>query len=171
MEQGEQLIRKARHGDAEAFIQLMEDNKESMKRIAYAYLKQDEDAADAIQDTILDAFEHIHKLRKEEYFKTWLTRILINNCTRIYRQNKRQPVCDADGPEYMQKEGGGGVEAQSDLEFRNLLEHLPEESRMIFQLHFGEQYTLSQIARILKLNENTVKSRLRRGKEELRRWV
>ena len=108
MEQGEQLIRKARHGDAEAFIQLMEDNKESMKRIAYAYLKQDEDAADAIQDTILDAFEHIHKLRKEEYFKTWLTRILINNCTRIYRQNKRQPACDTNGPEYMQKEGAAG---------------------------------------------------------------
>lgn len=108
MEQGEQLIRKARHGDAEAFIQLMEDNKESMKRIAYAYLKQDEDAADAIQDTILDAFEHIHKLRKEEYFKTWLTRILINNCTRIYRQNKRHRFVTQTARSIYRRKGATG---------------------------------------------------------------
>ena len=60
---------------------------------------------------------------------------------------------------------------QSDLEFQDLLAHLPEESRVIFQLYFGEQYSISQIAHLLKLNENTVKSRLHRGKEQLRKIV
>lgn len=64
-----------------------------------------------------------------------------------------------------------GLEVQSDLEFQDLLAHLPEDSRIIFQLYFGEQYTVSQIAKITKLNENTVKSRLHRGKEQLRKWV
>ena len=170
----ERLIKKAKNGDAEAFIRLMEDNKESMKRIAFAYLKREEDVADAIQDTILDAFEHIHTLKKPEYFRSWLTRILLNNCTEIYRRNKRQPVYDMSAEEYESYTSWGdfpGVEAQSDLEFQDLLAHLPEDSRVIFQLYFGEQYTVSQIAKIMKLNENTVKSRLHRGKEQLRKWI
>ena len=169
-----QLIQKAQSGDAEAFIQLMEDNKESMKRVAFAYLKREEDVADAIQDTILDAFESIHKLRKPEHFNTWLIRILINNCTEIYRRNKRQAIYDMSAEEYesyLPQDGPSGVEGQSDLEFQDLLAHLPEDSRMIFQLYFGEQYTVSQIAEILGINENTVKSRLHRGKEQLRRCV
>lgn len=170
----EQLIKRAKSGDAEAFIQLMEDNKESMKRVAFAYLRREEDVADAIQDTILDAFEHIHKLRKPEHFKTWLTRVLLNNCTRIYRQNKKQPTYDMSTEEYENMalpDAHASVEAESDLEFQDLLAHLPEESRMIFQLYFGEQYTISQIAEIMKINENTVKSRLHRGKEQLRKCV
>lgn len=169
-----QLIERAKRGDAEAFIRLMEDNKESMKRVAFAYLKREEDVADAIQDTILDAFEHIHKLQKPEYFKTWLTRILLNNCAEIYRRNKKQPVFDMSAEEYdnpSHRDGPSGIEAQSDLEFWDLLAHLPKESRIIFQLYFGEQYTIPQISEILKLNENTVKSRLHRGKEQLRKIV
>lgn len=170
----EQLVMKAKSGDAEAFIKLMEQSKESMKRVAFAYLKREEDVADAIQDTILDAFEHIHKLRKPKYFKTWLTRILLNNCTEIYRQSRKQPIYDIYAEEYesySQCDGLSGVEEQSDLEFQDLLAHLPEESRVIFQLYFGEQYSISQIAHLLKLNENTVKSRLHRGKEQLRKIV
>ncbi len=169
-----QLIKRAKSGDAEAFIRLMEDNKESMKRIAFAYLKREEDVADALQDTILDAFEHIHELRKPEYFKTWLTRILLNNCTGIYRQSKRQSAYDLSAEEYERyspQGGSQGVEAQSDLEFHDLLKQLPEDSRMIFQLYFGEQYSIAQIAAILRINENTVKSRLRRGKEQLRKAI
>lgn len=170
----ERLIKKAKNNDAEAFILLMEKNKESMKRIAFAYLKREEDVADAIQDTILDAFEHIRELRKPEHFRTWLTRILLNNCTRIYRQYKTQSAYDLNAEAYeviTGQDAFSGIETESDLEFQDLLSHLPEESRVIFQLYFGEQYTISQIADLLKLNENTVKSRLHRGKEQLRGWV
>ncbi len=169
-----QLIKRAKNGDAEAFIRLMEDNKESMKRIAFAYLKSEEDVADVLQETILDAFEHIHTLRKPEYFRTWLVRILLNNCAAMYRHSRRQQVCDLSGEArgcYAAQENLQGVETQSDLEFLDLLSMLPEDSRMVFQLYFGEQYSISQIAEILKINENTVKSRLRRGKERLRETI
>ncbi len=165
-----QLVRRAKSGDAEAFIRLMEDNKESMKRIAFAYLKSEEDVADVLQETILDAFEHIHALRKPEYFRTWLVRILLNNCAAVCRQRrKQQPVEMSEETFAAYTEGEPrGVEAQSDLEFLDLLRALPEESRMVFQLYYGEQYSVSQIAEILKISENTVKSRLRRGRERLR---
>ena len=57
----------------------------------------------------------------------------------------------------------------SNLEFLDLLRILSEENRMIFQLYFGEQFTTAEIAEILQIKENTIKSRIRRGKEQLRK--
>ena len=63
------LVKRAKCGDAEAFIALIEACKMTLQRVALGYLKNEEDAADAIQDTILDAYEHIRGLKKEGYFK------------------------------------------------------------------------------------------------------
>ncbi len=156
------LVKKAQRGDAEAFISLIEENRMTLRRVALGYLGNDEDAADAIQDAILDAFQHIGTLRKEEYFKSWLVRILINRCTKIYRKNK----------EHVSLEEAGEIEASdkrsAEVEFLQLLSSLPEESRAIFQLYYGEEFSTREIADILKINENTVKSRLHRGREQLR---
>lgn len=156
------LVKRAQRGDTEAFISLMEECRMSFRRIAFGYLGNDEDVADAIQDTILDAFEHLGSLRRTEYFKTWIMRILINNCTRIYRRNKKRVGMDA-----CREEGRFDV-GNADVEFRQLLQALPEDSRTIFQLYFGEEYTTREIADILGMKENTVKSRIHRGKEQLR---
>lgn len=156
------LVKRAQLGDAEAFISLMEECRMAFRRIAFGYLGNDEDVADAIQDTILDAFEHIGALRKAEYFKTWVMRILINNCTKTYRKNKRHVSMEQCAEE------GDYDAGASDVEFRELLLALPEDSRTIFQLYFGEQFTTKEIAEILGIKENTVKSRIHRGKEQLR---
>ena len=77
------LIRKAQHQDEESFVTLMESNAKDMYKIAYAILSNNEDVADAIQDTILSCWEKLHTLKQEEYFKTWMTKILINKCNDI----------------------------------------------------------------------------------------
>lgn len=156
------LVKKAQRGDTEAFIALMEENKMILRRVAYGYLQNEEDVADAIQDTILDAFEHMEDLKKAEYFKTWLVRILINNCTRIYRQ--KQKIVSINEDLYT----GVYENSDSDLEFKEMIKSLPEDSRVIFQLYFGEQFTTREISEILHIKENTVKSRIHRGKEQLR---
>ena len=76
----EVLIRKAKKGDKDAFCRLMDENVQSMYKIAAAYLKNDEDVADAIQDTILSCYENLKSLKQNRYFKTWMIRILINKC-------------------------------------------------------------------------------------------
>ena len=83
------LVKQAQHGDPEAFIQLMEQNRQSLVRVAKGFFRNEEDVADAVSDTILDAWEHIRELKRPEYFKTWLIRILINNCNQICRHNKK----------------------------------------------------------------------------------
>ncbi len=161
----ETLVRKAQSGDAEAFICLMEECKMTLRRVAYGYLGNDEDVADAIQDTILAAYESLGALQKREHFKTWLVRILINNCTKTWRRKKRsiswEGGCYAD---YVQE----ADQEKADVEFKQLLMSLPEDSRIIFQLYYGEQFTTKEIASVLDMKESTVKSRLHRGREQLR---
>ena len=77
------LIKKAKQQDKAAFLQLMEQQEKDLYRIAKAILKNDEDVADAMQETAQTCWEKIGTLKKEEYFKTWLTRILINHCNAI----------------------------------------------------------------------------------------
>ena len=93
------------------------------------------DRADAMQDTILDAFEHIRELKKAEFFKTWLVRILINNCNRMYNQNKKKGWAIDEIPEMI------SPDRVADVEFHQMLNSLPEDSRLIFLLHYGEQFT------------------------------
>lgn len=162
MNTGNTLVKRARRGDAEAFIALIEECKMTLRRVALGYLKNEEDVADAIQDTILDAYEHIGSLKKEEYFKTWLVRILINRCTKRYRMNQHKAYLE-DYSEEAQCDTG-----RAEVEFREMLSTLPDDSRIIFQLYYGEQFTIREIGEILGMNENTIKSRLHRGKEQLR---
>lgn len=60
-----------------------------MYKVAKAILKNDDDVADAMQETILTCWEKIDSLKKEDYFKTWMIRILINQCNSIYRKRKK----------------------------------------------------------------------------------
>lgn len=82
------LINKARRGDKEAFVDLMKVNELALYKVAKSILKNDADVEDAMQETILTAFEKITSLKEERYFKTWLTKILINKCNDILRKNK-----------------------------------------------------------------------------------
>ncbi len=90
------LVKKAQKGDADAFIELIERNRMTLLRVAYGYFRSEEDVADVMQETILNAFEHVKELKKPEYFRTWLVRILINNCNQMYNQNKRN--CGLEAP-------------------------------------------------------------------------
>ena len=76
-------------GDKEAFVYLINEYRLSLYRIAKGILKDDYRVEDAISNTIIKAFENIKKLKKAEYFKTWLIRILINECNSILKKEKR----------------------------------------------------------------------------------
>lgn len=155
------LVKRAQKQDMDAFVHLIEKNKTDLYKVAISYLGNEEDVADAMQDTILSAYEHIHELRNPSFFKTWITRILINHCNDFLRQKKRYTVSD---------EITRIVDTvpEDDREFYALIGELPEDYRMIFLLYYGEEFRTSEIAQILNVNENTVKSRLRRGREKLR---
>ncbi len=156
------LVKKARRGDAEAFITLIEENKQSMYKVARGFLQNEEDAADAMAETVLNCYEKIGTLKDTAYFKTWMIRILINNCKDIL-QKRRRSVPVEDIPETEDFRSEGDME-----EFRELIEPLREQDRSIFTLYYVYGMKVKEIAADMGMKESTVLSRLKRGREALR---
>lgn len=159
----ELLVKKAQRGDAEAFITLIEANKQGMYKVAMGFLKNEEDSADAIAETVLDCYEKIGTLRQSAYFKTWMIRILINNCKDIVRKRRGDISLEAV-PQL--EEPAARDESQG---FREMIEPLNEQDRSIFTLYYVYGLKVKEIAEHMEMNENTVTSRLRRGRRTLRR--
>lgn len=157
------LISKAKQRDPESFITLIENTKSEMYKIAYSILHNDADAADAISETVLKCWRDIGKLRKTKYFKTWLIRILINNCNDIIRKNNHTV--------YMENYDGIEPCDESEITEENISEcfnGLSENYRLIMILYYAHGFKIREIAQMLDLNENTVKTRLSRARNEFK---
>ncbi|MCD7818137.1 MAG: sigma-70 family RNA polymerase sigma factor [Lachnospiraceae bacterium] len=138
-------------------------SEDSLYHVAKTLLRDDADCADAIQEAIVRAFTKLHTLRKDAFAKTWLTRILINECYNILRkQNGTVSLEEITVPER-------GEERHDYSDLYEALETLPGEMRICVTLFYLEGYSIREIASILETNENTVKSRLSRAKAKLRR--
>ncbi len=157
----ELLIRKAKKGDADAFCRLMDLHMQSIYKVAMAYLKNDEDVADAIQETILACFQKIGTLKQNRYFKTWLIRILINKCKDILQNRSRMVYTDMI-PEIPTYE-----ETFERVEWNQVLDLLDEKYRIILLLYYLEGFNTREIGDILNMKESTVKTRLSRGRQKV----
>lgn len=155
------LIRKAKKGDKDAFCRIMDEQVQSMYKVASAYLKNDEDVADAIQDTILSCYENLKSLKQNRYFKTWMIRILINKCRDIL-QRKKQITYTDQMPEMPFYE-----EEYASKEWAQVLEPLDNKYRLVILLYYMEGFNIREISDILDMKESTVKSRLQRGRKQV----
>lgn len=158
----DELIQRAKQKDPDAFEKLIRLYMQSMYKVARAYLSSDEDVADAIQETIITCYQKISNLKNNAYFKTWMIKILMNKCRDILRNKKmlnysekptEQPFSDRRFEE---------------LEWKEVIRLLDEKYRLPMILYYVEGFHAREIAQILEMNENTVRTRLKRGREELR---
>ena len=144
------LVQKAKCGDTEAFASLYREVYEDLYRFALYILKNPADAQDTVSDTVMDAFASIHKLRKNEAFKSWIFRILSNKCRKKLKEYTHRPA------------------QQEDAQIRMLFMELPQEERMIIAMHLFGGFTCKEIARQLHMNENTVRSKESRALKKMR---
>ncbi|MDD3796161.1 MAG: sigma-70 family RNA polymerase sigma factor [Lachnospiraceae bacterium] len=149
--------------DKEELGGLIIRSEDSMYHIAKTLLREDADCEDAISAAIVKAFSKIHTLREDSLAKTWLIRILINECYTVLRQKKNMISLE----EYPQPEKAW--EKQDYSELYEALQRLPEESRICISLFYMEGYSIKEIAVLLKLSESGVKSRLARARMQIRR--
>lgn len=159
----ELLVKRAQRGDAEAFIQLIEQNKQSMYRVARGFLQNEEDVADAMSETVLDCYEKLCTLKQSAYFKTWMIRVLINNCKDLLRK-QRENLSMEELPEAEDR-----APAENLTGFQELVAPLREQDQSIFTLYYVYGFKVKEIASYMDMKENTVASRLKRGKETLRK--
>ena len=133
---------------------------ERLHRISYLILGREADCEDAVQEALLKAWSHLSALENEDYFETWLIRILINESRRILRKRLAHPTEELPlslaAPE------------PPDRALHDALLSLNAKFRIPIILHHLEGYGVKEIAVLLSIPESAVKFRLRRGRELLR---
>lgn len=163
MESQIQLVQRAKLGDTGAFAKLYEAVYQDLYRFALYTLKNPHDAQDAVSDTVTDAFETIAKLRADEAFCGWIFKILSNKCKRKLKEYVKhtQELTEkaAEHHAYM------GMDEQAAI--RSLFFELADEERMILAMHLFCGYTSREMADILHMNENTIRSKQSRALKKM----
>ena len=142
--------------------ELILNSENQLYATAKVILGNDEDCADAISETIVKAFEKRETLKKENYAKTWLIRILINECNKIHRQNKKIIYLE----NYNQTDLVYN-DKYDDFGVRQAIKKLDEDLKTMVILYYFEDFNIKEISEIQKLPEGTVKSRLSRARKKL----
>ena len=141
--------------------QILTENYERYYRLAYSYMRNEDDALDVVQESAYRAIRDCRKVRNKDYLSTWIYRIVVNTALDMLRRKKKENITE-ELPEIP-------VEDQyQDLELRTVLNQLDDKSRTIILLRYFEDLKPEDIADIVGDNLNTVKARLYRSLKKLR---
>lgn len=160
-----ELAIHAKKGDIEAFSDLITDLEQDLYRIASIRLNSVDDIDDAIQATIEQALKNIKKLKKPQYVKTWIIKILINNCNAIYNKNKNKVEFNENIKLNIKSYN---EEVNSKLDFYIMIKDLNEKEKLAITLYYSENLTTKEISKILKEPESTIRNRISRAIAKLR---
>ena len=137
-------------------------SEETMYRVAKSLLYNDADCADAIQEAIVKAFSKLHMLKEDAYAKTWLIKIVMNECYAIMRKEKRIISLD----DYQMEEQA--AEQEDYAELYEAIFKLPEPVKLCVTLYYLEGYSVKEVAQILDITESAVKNRLLKARAVLK---
>ncbi|MGL5347729.1 MAG: sigma-70 family RNA polymerase sigma factor [Peptostreptococcaceae bacterium] len=158
------IIEKAKKGDKKATEILIHNHKEYLYKTAFLYVKDENEAIEVCQETVYKVILNIHSLKNPEYFKTWITRILINNINDRNRA-KSKFVDRFDKVELIEDVSYENLEEKIDL--YNAIDVLDEKFKTPIILQYFQDMSIKEIAEVLESNENTIKTYIRRGKQRL----
>ena len=179
--QDELLIRRAQHGDADAFEQLLLEHQKNVYNLCYRMAGNPDDAMDLSQETFLRAWRCLDQYQFASAFSTWLYRLCSNICIDFLRRRRRQQTVpltfeDADGEEqtYAVPDAQPLPEEQVELKLTRetlaaAMAQLLPEHRAVLQLRVVNEMSYEQIADVLDIQIGTVKSRLSRARNQLKK--
>lgn len=143
-----------------AFAQAILAMRQTLYRVSYGLLPEEQDRLDAVQETLARAWEKRRTLREDRFLQTWVVRILINECHTILRKRRRLFPLDHQ-PAWTAPE-------DADAALHDALLALPDTLRLPTILHYMEGYSIQEIARMLHVPHGTVATRMRRARVQLR---
>ena len=162
----EELVAKAKNGNEIAFTELMLQIKDELYKIAKIRLKNDDDVFDVIQETMLSAYKSLKKLKYNQYFKTWVIRILINECNKFYKTSNSKKEYSY---EILNNEISNQDETEEKINFDFICNKLNKEEGTIILLYYMEKYTDKEIGKILNMKESTIRTKRARTKDKIRK--
>lgn len=153
--------------DRQEFAERVYAVQDRLYRMTCGQLREAQDRKDAVQEAILKAWQGRSRLRNPAHFETWLIRILINECHNIQRANRRTVSVDSlPEQSYTEPQFEGG-----DAELRAAVMALPMKLRLPVLLHYIEGYRTDEAARILRVPVGTVRSRLKKARDVLKKQL
>ena len=167
----EDIIKRVQEGDEIAFKQLTQSIENDLYRVAKTRLSDDDDIKDAIQNTMIITYKNARKIKDINCFKTWMIHVLINECNKIYKKNKKNNeifnklIIDSGFENYEDSI----QEINNKMSFDKLIEKLNYDEKIVLTLYYNSGLSYTQISKILKINVNTIKSRLTRSVNKLKK--
>lgn len=160
------LIEKAKSGDKNAFNDLIPLIERKLYFVARSKIYNEEDVKDIIQITLTQAYKNINSLKDNNKFVCWITNILINNCNTFLRKNiSYKSVSYEDSQiDNLDRNEDIYVEVEDNIDFYTMIEDLYEDERLLLSMYYSDEYTTKEISEILKINENTIRSKISRAK-------
>lgn len=164
----DELLRRARRGDGDAFAEILGRYEAGMYRAAYGCLRNEPDALDAVQEAAYRAFRGLGRLKEPRYIGTWLTRITINCAMDILRKRGRTAELDALPRDSLPQLAytDTGLER---LELRDMLNALDDDERRLVGMKYIDGSTFSEIADAENMPLGSVKTKLYRALAKLRK--
>lgn len=160
-----ELMKRAKRGNKEALLSLIMIQQSEYYKLAYVYMKNEDDALDALQDMIVIIYDNITKLRKDESFYSWSKTILVNTCKAKLKKNNKQISLEEIIKHTI-------IEDLDDPEDKIILERyiskLSIKHQEVIKLRYYLDYDYESISQILKIPLGTVKSRLNAGITKLK---
>lgn len=154
------------------FEQAVQQYSDMVYRIAYSYLKNQEDAEDIYQNVFIKLFDSKKAFNDEEHRKRWLIRVTVNECHSLHCSPWRKNRQDCEDIERLLGEKENWKFPSPDMqEVTELLHCLPEKYSTVLYLYYYEEYSTKEIASILKRTESTVRTRLMRGRELIKKRI
>lgn len=167
MSEHQSLVCAAKEGDREAFGQLYQQIYQDLYKFAYYVLKDEQDAEDVVSDAVMDAYAGIRKLKDDSAFRGWMFKILSAKCKRKMKSYvERNQISPLDDTESSPTDG-----ADLSLDLKQAFSQLSGEERMIVSLTVFGGYDSAEIAKMLKLNRNTVRSKHSRALAKLKLFL
>lgn len=147
-----------------SLVACITDRKEDFYRLAYSYVKNQEDALDIVQESIKKALDSVDSVRTDT-IKSWFYKILVRTAIDFLRKQKKLKVMDDQTIEFLSQ---GKEDTYRDTDLHEALDELPQPYHTIIVLRFFEDLKLEEIAEITGENLNTIKTRLYRGLKLMR---
>lgn len=156
-----QLVKRAKKQDAKAFSELYENVYIDLYRFALYMMRHPQDAEDAVSEAVVLAYEHMHKLKKDEAFRSWIFQILANICKKKLKENSRNLQL------IQEEEPAEEIDHGMAQDVRNAFFILSEEEQLIIALSVFGGYNSKEIEKKLHINANTVRSKRSRALEKM----
>lgn len=156
--------------DKHAFAGQLQADRARYYRIAYSYVKNEQDALDIVSEAAYRGLRDLRSLRSPEFFRTWMTRIVVNCAIDFLRKDSRLVSLDDTAPEPVEV-ADTALQCEDTLDLYDALDVLTERDKTCVTLRFFEQYSFVEIARILGEPETTVKTRVYRALKKMRAYL